>query len=51
VKHVAQRHEARLDIESRPGLGSTFSITLPHARVRASGPAESTARLAEHQQV
>jgi two-component system phosphate regulon sensor histidine kinase PhoR len=51
VKHVAQRHQARLDIESRPGLGSTFSITLPHARVRASGPSESTARLAENQQV
>jgi two-component system phosphate regulon sensor histidine kinase PhoR len=51
VKHVAQRHQARLDIESRPGLGSTFSITLPHARVRASGPDESTARLAENQQV
>jgi two-component system phosphate regulon sensor histidine kinase PhoR len=35
AKHVAQRHGAELHIESRPGLGSRFSITFPPARVRS----------------
>ena len=34
VKHVAQRHGAELKIESKPGEGSTFSITFPANRVR-----------------
>lgn len=34
VKHVAQRHGAELHIESQLGLGSSFSITFPSARVR-----------------
>lgn len=34
VKHVAQRHAAELQIASRPGQGSCFSITFPAARVR-----------------
>jgi two-component system phosphate regulon sensor histidine kinase PhoR len=29
VKHIAHRHRGRLDIESRPGEGSTFSVCLP----------------------
>ncbi len=33
VKHVLIRHEARLDIESRPGQGSTFTCIFPAARV------------------
>jgi len=33
VKHVAQRHHARLEIESRVGYGSTFSLRFPSARV------------------
>jgi two-component system phosphate regulon sensor histidine kinase PhoR len=33
VKHVAQRHHARLDIESRVGHGSTFSLRFPAARL------------------
>lgn len=33
VKHVLVRHEARLDIESHPGEGSTFTCIFPAARV------------------
>ena len=31
VKHIVNRHRGRLRIESAPGLGSRFSITLPEA--------------------
>ena len=34
VKHVVQRHGARLLIGSTPGKGSTFAIELPAARYR-----------------
>ncbi len=34
VKHVAQRHGAELKIDSTPGKGSVFKITLPASRVR-----------------
>jgi two-component system, OmpR family, phosphate regulon sensor histidine kinase PhoR len=37
VKHVAQRHQATLDIRSRQGAGSTFSLRLPANRVIRSG--------------
>lgn len=34
VKHVAQRHAAQLRIESKLGVGSTFSMVFPAQRVR-----------------
>ena len=33
VKHVLTRHDATLEIESRPGQGSTFSAVFPEQRV------------------
>ena len=34
VKHVLQRHDAVLEIDSKPGRGSTFSVHFPASRVR-----------------
>jgi two-component system, OmpR family, phosphate regulon sensor histidine kinase PhoR len=31
VKHVVNRHRGRLDIQSAPGKGSVFTVTLPVA--------------------
>ena len=33
VKHVAQRHHARLEIDSRIGAGSTFRLRFPKSLV------------------
>lgn len=32
VKHIVNRHRGRLEIDSRPGEGATFSVSLPRAR-------------------
>jgi len=37
VKHVLARHGARLDIQSIPGKGSTFSVAFPAQRVQRPG--------------
>jgi len=31
VKHIANRHRGELSIHSEPGIGSTFTVTLPVA--------------------
>ncbi len=40
VKHVLTRHQARLDIVSKPGEGSTFSAVFPITRVLKPGAGE-----------
>jgi two-component system phosphate regulon sensor histidine kinase PhoR len=39
VKHVAQRHGGQVDVQSTPGQGSSFMITLPASRIRQRSPA------------
>ena len=41
VKHVLTRHEARLDIQSIPGKGSTFSAVFPAARLQPAPAGEN----------
>ncbi|MFZ5574027.1 MAG: phosphate regulon sensor histidine kinase PhoR [Pseudomonadota bacterium] len=41
VKHVLTRHGARLDIQSIPGKGSTFSAVFPAARLLPALPGEN----------
>lgn len=44
VKHVLTRHQARLEIESEVGQGSTFSVVFPATRVlRTSAAATALA--------
>ncbi|MEQ1601204.1 MAG: phosphate regulon sensor histidine kinase PhoR [Methylophilaceae bacterium] len=41
VKHILIRHQARLEIESKPGEGSTFSAVFPFNRIVHKTPASS----------
>ncbi|MHB1085192.1 MAG: phosphate regulon sensor histidine kinase PhoR [Thiobacillus sp.] len=41
VKHVLTRHGARLDIQSVPGKGSTFSAVFPARRIQSADAAEN----------
>jgi two-component system phosphate regulon sensor histidine kinase PhoR len=38
VKHIVNRHNGRMQIESRPGEGSTFTIILPVAKKQVAEP-------------
>ncbi|MDK1357657.1 ATP-binding protein, partial [Cronobacter sakazakii] len=40
VKHALTHHDARLEIESTPGKGTTFSFLLPE-RLIVSAPAKA----------
>lgn len=45
VKHILTRHEARLDIQSTPGKGSTFSAIFPAERLIPSQTEDQKPRL------
>jgi two-component system phosphate regulon sensor histidine kinase PhoR len=43
VKHIAQRHGARLEVDSRLGAGSTFTLRFPPSRVAPAAAGAGTA--------
>lgn len=45
VKHILTRHQARLEIQSTPGKGSTFSAVFPAARLIPSETEDQKPRL------
>ena len=46
VKHILSRHDARLDVQSIPGKGSTFSAMFPETRLIPSKVEDQKPRLA-----
>ena len=47
VKHVAQRHHARLEIDSRIGVGSSFRLHFPKSLVIMPTPRRQSAEPVE----
>lgn len=45
VKHVVQRHGGELSIQSEPGMGATFRLVFPAARIRFLEPAPDPRRV------
>ena len=45
VKHALLRHQSELRISSQPGLGSTFSVRFPLARLDLAKPGQATGAL------
>ena len=42
VKHAVQRHQAALEIDSREGSGSRFTVRFPRERLIPAAPAATT---------
>jgi PAS domain S-box-containing protein len=40
VKSIAQLHKGRIEVSSKPGVGSVFSIVLPYSRQNGAEPPE-----------
>lgn len=40
VKHILIRHDSELQIQSKPGAGSTFTVVLPASRAGSESPVE-----------
>jgi two-component system phosphate regulon sensor histidine kinase PhoR len=47
VKHILEAHGVRLQVESRPGLGSTFAFTLPADQPRSAGNVIETRQVSQ----